>query len=212
MKNSRLIIVGGGSLGREIINWVADLFESGDLPKLSGFIDDTGDTLRPYEYGLQYLGRIDSYAPRDGDKLILCISDPLSKRKIVSELKNKGASFLTIIHPSAVIARSAKIGEGVVVCPNSFISADARVGNFVTVNGLSSVGHDVKIGDFTTLSAHVDLTGWVSVGEECFFGTSAKVLPKVIIGAGSRMGAGTVIVRNVKERTVMYSLPSKRLK
>lgn len=212
MKNPRLIIVGAGSLGREVINWAADLFESGDLPELSGFIDDTGNTLRAYEYGLSYFGSIDSFAPRDGDKLIICISDPLSKQKIVSQLKDKGASFLTIIHPSAVIARSAKIGEGVVVCPNSFISADASIGNFVTVNGLSSIGHDVKIGDFTTLSAHVDLTGWVSVGEECFFGTGAKVLPKVIIGARSRVGAGTVIVRNVKERSVMYSPPSKRLK
>ena len=212
MRNARLVLVGAGALAREIINWMADISSQQGWPKVEGFLDQSEGALSSYDYGLKYLGQIETYVPREEDRLILCIGEPLNKRNVVEGLKKRGGVFLTIVHPTAVIARSAELGEGVVVCPNSLISADSKLGNFVTVNVLSSVGHDVKVGDFTTLSAHVDLTGWVLVEEECFFGAGAKVLPRVKIGAKSRVGAGTVIMRNLKTQTTMYCPPSKRLK
>jgi sugar O-acyltransferase (sialic acid O-acetyltransferase NeuD family) len=211
MKNIRLIMVGAGALGREIINWVTDITKSGNLPKVSGFLDIRYDALSSYSYDLEYLGKIEEYNPTDNDRFILGIGDPSKKRRIIELLKSKNGKFITVIHPTAVIADSAFIGEGVVICPHSFISADAKIGDFVTVNGLSSIGHDVILGNFSTLSAHVDLTGWVRIGEECFFGTGAKVMPKVTIGQKSKVGAGTLIMRDVKPGSVMYTLPAKKL-
>lgn len=211
MKNVRLIMVGAGALGREIINWVTDISKYGNLPKVSGFLDISYDALSSYSYDLEYLGKIEEYIPTDYDRFILGIGEPSQKRRIIELLKSKHGKFITVIHPTAVIAGSAHIGEGVVVCPHSFISADAIIGDFVTINGLSSIGHDVILGNFSTLSAHVDLTGWVRVGEECFFGTGAKVMPKVTIGQKSKVGAGTLIMRDVKPDSVMYTLPAKKL-
>jgi UDP-3-O-[3-hydroxymyristoyl] glucosamine N-acyltransferase len=85
------------------------------------------------------------------------------------------------------------------------------VGTLVAINTLSSVGHDVRIGDYTTLSAHVDLTGHVQTGQACFFGSGARVLPKVRIGDGARIGAGATVVRNVPAGAVMYVPPARRL-
>jgi sugar O-acyltransferase (sialic acid O-acetyltransferase NeuD family) len=116
-----------------------------------------------------------------------------------------------LIHPSAVVARTAILGEGVVVCPHAFVSADAVVGDLCAINGSSSIGHDVKLGSFATLSAHVDLTGWVNVDECVFFGSGARVLPKVQIGRGARIGAGAIVMRSVPADAVVYAPPSKRL-
>jgi len=203
--SNRLILVGSGSFGRELINWAYDTC----MP-FSSYIGSPG-TLEGYSYDLQHLGEIDDYCPSDGDSLVIAIGDPLIKKSIATKLKSKGAKFKSLIHPSAVIAKSAVLGEGCVICPQAVISADSKISDFVAVNALSSVGHDAVVGCYSTLSAHVDLTGFVAVGECVFFGTGAKVLPKVEIGSNAKIGAGSLVMRNVSEGSVMYALPAKKL-
>jgi len=209
--NKRLILVGCGDFGRELINWADDVASSGMGQSFFGFLDNNPAALDKYSYKLAYLGSIDDFIPSDEYSLVIGIANPETKRIVVDKLKTKGAVFAKLIHPSAVVARTATLGEGVVICPHALISADATLGNFVAVNGLSSIGHDARVGDFSTLSSHVDITGFVQVGENVFFGTGAKVLPKVKIGNRARIGAGTTIMRSVSEGDVMYALPAKRL-
>ncbi len=206
-----MILVGGGDFGRELINWAYDVCSAGTGQEFDGFLDDNPNALDNYSYGLPYLGTIDSYSITTNCRFVIGITNPIIKKKVVHQLKGRGAIFANLIHPSCVIARTAKLGEGVVVCPNALVSCDAQIGNFVSINGLSSIGHDAIVGDFSTLSAHVDLTGFVDVGECVFFGTGAKVLPKVRIGSGARIGAGATVIRSVLADSVMYTAPAKRL-
>lgn len=209
--NRRLILVGGGGFGRELINWSLDIAKAGLGPAITAFIDDNPSVLDGFNYDLKYLGLIDQYLPQPGDLFVISIGDPAIKQKIYQKLADKGAVFAQLVHPSAVIARSAKLGEGVVVCPLALVSADTVIGKMVAINGSSSVGHDVVLGDFCTLSAHVDLMGSVQVGESVFFGSGARVLPKVTVKARARIGAGAVIMRTVGEDSVMYAQPAKKL-
>lgn len=207
----RLILVGCGAFARELINWVEDLVDIGKSERISGFLDDSAEALAGFSYNIPYLGTIQAYMPHVEDRLLMAVGDPKAKKELYKDLKAKGAMFAQLIHPSAVLARTAKLGEGVVICPQAFVSADATVGDLCAINGNASVGHDVKLGNFSTLSSHVDLTGWVSVDECVFFGSGARVLPKVNIGAGARIGAGAVVMRAVAPETVMYADPAKRL-
>jgi sugar O-acyltransferase (sialic acid O-acetyltransferase NeuD family) len=207
----RLILVGGGAFARELVNWVDDLVDLNKSIKVSGFLDDSPKAFDGFSYSLPYLGEIRAYVPQAGDQLLMAIGDPQAKKSWYSELKAKGASFASLIHSSAVIARTARFGEGVIVCPQAFVSADAILGDLCVINGNSSIGHDVQLGSFATLSAHVDLTGWVQVGECVFFGSGARVLPKVKIGPGCRVGAGAVVMRSIPANTVIYAPPAKRL-
>ncbi|WP_431259092.1 acetyltransferase [Roseateles chitinivorans] len=211
MNATSLTLVGCGAYARELINWIADATTAGRLPPLTAFLDATPDSLSGFPYTLAYRGRVEDYAPEPGELLVMAIANPDAKRRVAAELKAKGAQFATVIHPSAVIAGSARLGEGVTVCPFALISADAAVGDFVAINAMSSVGHDVQLGAYSTLSAHVDLTGRVAVGEEAFFGTGAKVLPGVKIGERAKVGAGALIMRSVKADAVMYAPPAKQL-
>jgi sugar O-acyltransferase (sialic acid O-acetyltransferase NeuD family) len=211
--NKRLILVGGGAFARELICWIEDAVDLGVGRKVTGFLDEDPKALEKlaYPYEPKWISTIDDYIPKKGDELIIAIGDPVGKFKVVSKLKGKGAKFTKFIHPSAVIAKSAILGEGVVICPQALVSSDVQVGDFVMVNCLSSMGHDVVVGNYSTLSGHVDLTGYVQVGEGVFFGTGAKVIPKVKIGAGAKIGAGTTIIKSVTENSVMYASPTKRL-
>jgi sugar O-acyltransferase (sialic acid O-acetyltransferase NeuD family) len=207
----RCILVGAGAFGRELINWSNDAHIHGIFPPLAGFISDIPNVLDGFDYKLNYLGLISSYQPTPQDLFLLGISDPKDKEILVISLKNRGAKFITLIHPTAVVARTARLGEGVILCPFSVVSADATIGNFVTINCFSGAGHDVILGDYTTLSASVDLTGGVKCGHSVFFGTGAKVLPHVSIGNSAKIGAGALIVRSVTEGSTMFAAPARKL-
>jgi sugar O-acyltransferase (sialic acid O-acetyltransferase NeuD family) len=209
MASERLVIVGGGGFGRELICWAADCAEAGRSPPLAGIIDDGADPLVGYDYSTPRMAGIEDYRPADGDLLVIAIGDPSTKRQVAEKLRARGARFATLIHPSAIVARSARLGEGVVICPQAMVSADASVGQLVIVNALSSVGHDVRIGDYSTLSAHVDLTGFVSLETGVMVGSGAKVLPKVKVGEGATIGAGATVYRNVPAGATVYTAPAK---
>jgi len=210
MKSARVILVGGGAFGRELISWA----EHGALEgggQITAFLDDSATALDGFGYALEHLGSVDDFQPHEGDRLVMAIGDPAHKRRIAELLKSRGAHFARLVHPSAVLARTAQLGEGVVLCPQAVVSANACIGDLVSINSFSGVGHDVVLGAYSTLSAHVDLTGWVTVGEGCFFASGARVAPKVSIGAGARIGAGATILRKVAEGAVMYTAPARRL-
>jgi sugar O-acyltransferase (sialic acid O-acetyltransferase NeuD family) len=206
----RLILVGGGAFARELINWVDHLEGDESEWLISGYLGLDPNSLKEFDYQIPYLGEVDGFAPKFGDSYLMAIGDPSNKKKAYESLKKKGAHFTQMIHPSAVVAGSAKLGEGVVVCPQAFVSADSVVGPMVAINGCSSIGHDAEIGAFATLSSHVDITGWVKVDERVFFGSGARVLPKVKIGAGSIIGAGAIVMRSVPDNAVMYANPAKK--
>ena len=211
MTTAFITLVGAGAFARELINWNADAASATGAPEVTGFLDVNDQALAGFSYRLQYRGTVEAYEPAEGESLLVAMSDPLAKQRVVETLRKRGARFADLVHPTSVIARSARLGEGVVTCPMALVSADARIGDFAAINVMSSVGHDVVLGAFSTLSAHVDLTGRVQVGECCFFGTGAKVLPGVQIGERAKIGAGALIMRRVQPDTVMYAAPAKKL-
>lgn len=193
-----LVLVGGGALAREILDWFRASHD------FAGYVDDGDDPLAGY--GVEHLGGLDAAAGRS--ELVMAIAAPAAKTAIAARLDGR---YRTLIHPTAVISATARLGEGTVAAPFSMVSADARVGALVLVNAYSSVGHDVTLGDRSTLSCHVDLTGRVKVGEACFFGSGARVVPGVSIGDGATIGAGAVVMRRTAPGATLYAAPAKRL-
>ena len=212
MEKGRTIIVGAGGFGRELVNWAGDCHKAGLLPPIAGFLDDNPRAMEGFSYGVGVLEATSSFVPLPGDQLLMGIGDPGIKRRVADMLIDRGGHFASMVHPTAVIAGSAKIREGSIFCPLSLVSADAVVGRFCNINVLSSIGHDARIGDYSTLSAHVDLTGSVFVGESVMIGTGAKVLPRVKIGAGAIIGAGSIVYRTVPAGRTVYAPPAKTLR
>lgn len=205
----RTIVVGGGGFGRELMCWVEDCAAAGRLPALAGFIDDKPDELPGYA---PRLGGVYDYQPREGDLLALAIAKPSVKRRVAGMLKDRGARFAQVIHPSTTVVRTAVMGEGLVMCPQTMLMPDCRVGDFVTILNFSGVGHDSVVGDFTTFSSLCDVTGNVTVGADVFVGAGARLLPGIKVGDGALIGAGATVVRSVKPGNTVYVAPPKTLK
>jgi len=211
MNEGRVILVGAGGFGREVLAWARDAHRGGSFPLITGFLDDNPNALSGFSYELDYLGSISDFRAKTEDLFVVGVGSPDSKKKISIYFKDHLKNFLTLIHPSAVVAPTATIGRGVIVCPFALISTDTIISDFVTLNAMSSIGHDSRVGRYSTLSGHVDVTGQVEVGEGVFFGTGAKVVPRIKVGNNAKIGAGCTVMRSVQAESTYYTTPAKRL-
>lgn len=211
MNQKKIIIAGAGGLGREVHTWIKDWIEHNPGYVIGGFIDDGEGALNSFDHYADILCTIDEYHPSIDEFVICAIGKPADKKYVVNKLLDKGVQFFSLIHPAAVIGGNVKIGRGVLICPNAVLSVDLVVGDFVTVNSSCTIGHDAIVGDFSTLSCHCDVTGGAVLEDEVFMGSRSSVLPRVRVGKGAVVGAGSVVLRAVKPGDVVFGVPAKRI-
>ena len=208
---TRIIIVGAGGFGREILSWSKDAFKLKKDFEIVGFLDADSQALRGYECNLPVLGDPSEYQPGCDDRFVCALGQPKVKLKVCKDLKVKGGQFLTMVHPSAVVGDRCILGEGCVLCPGAVVTTDVTLGDFVTINAQATVGHDAVVGDGSTLSGHADVTGFAQLGEGVFLGSHACVLPKAKVGSFAIVGAGTVVLCNVKPNSTVFGVPAKKV-
>ena len=63
LMSKRLILVGCGDFGRELINWADDIAAAGMGQSFFGFLDNNPSALENYSYKLAYLGAVDDFLP-----------------------------------------------------------------------------------------------------------------------------------------------------
>jgi sugar O-acyltransferase (sialic acid O-acetyltransferase NeuD family) len=210
MKN--LLIIGAGGFGREVYSWAYDMPEYNVEWQIAGFIDDDLSALKGYNYPVGVVSTLQDYIVQPNDIFVCAIGKPQTKQTCIDIIKEKGANhFANIIHPTAVVAKNVKLGEGVILCPMVVINADAILGNFATINNHSNVGHNSVIGDWTQVSGYCDITGGVTIGQHVFFGSSAAVLPGVKIGDNVIIGAGSIVVKNIEANSTVFGNPAKKI-
>ena len=98
-----------------------------------------------------------------------------------------------MIHPAAIVAKSARIGAGSVLCAGSVVNPGVEMGRAVIVNTCASVDHECVSVDGVHLSPGCHLAGKVSIGRGTALGTGSVARDGVRIGARSVIGAGSVI-------------------
>ncbi|MCH8475670.1 MAG: acetyltransferase [Opitutales bacterium] len=204
-----LYILGAGGFGRELYYWLQQHPDSGRAWKVEGFLDDDAGALEGYDFPAKIVSGIKDFQPAPEDLVICALGNPSLKRKLISQLKSRGAGFMGFVHPSVVMGEKVELGEGVILCPGVILTSCLRLGDHVMFNCHSSAGHDVEVGSFSTLSGHCDLTGFCRVGEEVLLGSGARLLPGVQVGDRAVVGAGAVVLRNVKAGTTVFGNPAK---
>jgi sugar O-acyltransferase (sialic acid O-acetyltransferase NeuD family) len=208
---SLLYIIGAGGFGREALAWANAIPASARNWKIAGFLDANPGALDHYACGAEILGDPESYEPQSGDCFICAIGNPTVRLKVTAGLEARGAEFISIIHPKALVGPRVVIGPGTIICPGAILSCDIRVGRHVIINLNSSIGHDAIIEDGCTLSCQVDVTGGAILERGVFAGSHAAILPGIRVGAGAVIGAGSVVVRNVDSGTTVIGVPARKL-
>ena len=97
--------------------------------------------------------------------------------QVVLSLAPQPIRFAPGVHPSAVIAADAKLGDRVSIQPYAVIEAGAVIGDDTVVGANSYVGHETKIGRACLIYQQVTLRERVRVGD------------RVVIHSGAIIGA-----------------------
>ena len=204
----RILVVGAGGFGREVAQWARDAWPQ-STGLVAGFLSSDADALEGLDCRLSVVGSPDDYRPTPGDRLLLAIGIPYVRRTVAESLLAKGAEFLTLIHPTAIVTPSAAVGLGSILCPYAIASDSCRVGRFVLMNYHSSLGHDATAGDFSVLSPYATLGGHAHVEDDVFLGLHSSVGPGKTVGARSKVSANSCVLATAPADSIIYGVPGR---
>jgi sugar O-acyltransferase (sialic acid O-acetyltransferase NeuD family) len=205
-----LIIAGAGGFGREALGLAKTLNKIEPRWNIKGFINDIPDALDGVKCSHSIIGTIKDWQPSDNEVFVIGISSPQGKEKVANILKSKGAKFVSLIHPAALVSEDAIIGTGCVITGRSVVGGGTQIGDFVHIAS-SMVGQDAVIGDFSTTTAFANLTN-AHLGKRVFVGSHAVILNKLKIGDDAFVCVGSIVYTNVKAGSKVFGNPARRIK
>ena len=202
---TRLVIIGAGGHGRVVAeaamacgSWGAIEFLDARWPALqsSGDWDVVGaDSM------------ISERAP--GASVIVAIGDCAARLRRVDELCAAGVNVANVIHPSAMLSSSARLGSGTVVLPGVVVNHSAIVGRAVILNSGAIVEHDCVLGDGVHVCPGVAMGGNVRVGARSWIGIGSAIKQGVAIGDDVVVGAGSVVVSDLPNNAIAFGVPAR---
>jgi sugar O-acyltransferase (sialic acid O-acetyltransferase NeuD family) len=216
-----LVLVGPGGFGRETAELVRainddQLAQAGEPPwDLLGFLDDDPSRHGTSVSGTRVLGGLDELGTLPDARVVVCTGHPgdfTSKKRIVERLALPPERYATLVHPSAVLPASCRIGEGTVVLAGVVATTEVEIGAHVGAMPQTVLTHDDRLGDFVTVGAGVRLAGTVQVHEGAYLGSGCLIRENCEIGPWALIGMGAVVTRDIPGGEVWAGVPARFLR
>ena len=207
-----IFIIGAGGVGKEVAFLIEEINKKNLIWNIVGFIDDNNEIKNSYINGYKVLGNIE-YLKRNFNKanVIIAIADYRIKKNISEQLKND-FEFATLIHPDVNIHHTVKIGGGSIIYPGVIITTNICIGNHVIISPKCGIGHDAIINDYTSLLWNVNISGHNKIGTGCLIGSGATIIQNKVVGDFSIIGAGSVVIKDIKDCTINVGVPTREVK
>jgi len=204
---NKIIIYGAGGHGKVVGDALLARKELGFV----GFVDDNPGLQGTRVLGLPIFGDgcwLQQEAKRMRVAVALGVGDNFARQRLLEKCLVWGTELVTLVHPTASVSGSARLGPGTVVMAQAAINPDARTGRGVIVNTGAIIEHDVVIGDYAHVAPNAAMGGASALGDYSFLGLNAAVRERVIIGSQSIIGAGAVVVRDIPDHVLAFGVPA----
>lgn len=204
----RLLIIGSGDLGQLIAyHAIQDSHYN-----VVGFIDDY-EKVGVKKMDLPVLGginNIDSLFKNDKfDYLMLGIGyKHMNARKRIFEEYKQRIPFGKIIHSSAYVDSSSKVGNGTFILPGCTIDKHVFVADNVLLNTAVVVAHDSIINAHCFIAPAVNIAGKVQIKDSCIIGIGSTIIDNINIEEGIQVGGGAVVIDNLITKGLYVGVPA----
>jgi len=210
VKLKEVYIIGAGTYG-EVMHDLCELLHY----KVIGYYDDNEQKLGCVINGVRVLGKLSDLSEKIiEDKLfIVAIGNNVLRHSIMSDLKEKGALFPSIIHPTAFISETAKLGVGCYVQANAVIWAYTEIGDYTIISPNAVIAHHTIIGQACLISTLSGIGASIHLEDRVFVGMGSTIVTGVKrVCADTYFGAGTVLLKSVEVPGVYVGAPARRIK
>lgn len=208
------MIVGAGGHGRV----VAEAVELGGAHLVVGFVDRDPGLHGRAVGGLRVLGGDELLGELVADGVtgfvigVGSVGDASVRAHLYEHGLTVGLTPVTVVHPTAAVSPSARLGSGTVVLAGAIVNAGAAVGDNVIINSQVVVEHDCVIGDHVHVATGAQLASGVRVGAGAHIGAGATVIQGCCVGAAGVVGAGAVVIRDVADATTVVGCPARPIR
>jgi UDP-N-acetylbacillosamine N-acetyltransferase len=212
MAKRPLLIWGAGGHARVIHDIVLLL----EIYEPVGFIDDVDPARWGHEFlGCPILGGAAAVAEvrrRGVQHAFVAIGDNQGRVATCERMVDAGFELPALIHPGAIVARTATVAAGTVVAAGAVIGPDCRIGPNCLINTSSSVDHESRLEEGVHVSPGAHLAGRTHIGRLTWIGIGASVVDRVTIGTECTIGAGSVVLEDIPPRSVAVGVPARVVK
>jgi sugar O-acyltransferase (sialic acid O-acetyltransferase NeuD family) len=126
------------------------------------------------------------------------------------QAKACGYSLVNYVSSRCSFLTREPIGDNCFILEDNTIQPFVLIGDDVTLWSGNHIGHDASIGDHTFISSHVVVSGHVQVGRRCFLGVNATLRNSIQLGDDTLVGAGAVVMKSTKPKSVYLGSRSER--
>ncbi|GIN73220.1 putative acetyltransferase EpsM [Bacillus sp. J14TS2] len=202
----KIVMIGQGGHSKVIY----DLVASQPDHEIIASLDDKNQVLER-KHG-QYIGPIFAFKRMlemyPEAQFLIAIGNNKVRQLITNRLQLPKNKYVTLIHSTATVSSTARIGYGSVIMAHAVVQADARVGNHTIINTNAVIEHDSQVGDYVHISPSSTLTGNVTVGEGAQVGAGATIIPAIKIGEWSVIGAGATVIHAIPSFSKAVGVPA----
>ena len=205
----KIVIIGGRGNGTVVASTIEDCSDH----EVVGFLNHGNDTEIE---GYPVLGPPENWIDMDLDVYFIftlsSVKVTSERYKLLKQLHIPEHRFASIIHPSAVVSKQAKIGKGVVMMPLVLVGPGVRIGNHSMLLGQSFIGHDTVLDEMVFVANNATIGGDIKIQRGAHIGSNSSILEHIIIQEYAVVGLGAVVVKDVSAYDVVVGNPAKTIR
>ena len=182
-----IAIIGAGGHSKVIIDLI-NLLEEYNI--IGIYDDEKTDNF----CNLKILGKINDI-DTSIENFVIAIGNNKIRNNIF--LKFPNLFYPILKHPSSILSKNIKIGEGTIIMAGVIIQTDVIIGKQCIFNTGCSIDHECIIKDFSSICPKTVLCGNVFVGSLTMVGSGSVIIQNKKVGNNCIIGAGSVIFKDV---------------
>lgn len=195
-----LLIIGGSSTALEIRECAELTPERYD--EILNVVGDNEDCQCSFIHDFELEDKLKSIS---NCRYIIGFTSIKLKEKYEALFASQNIKPINIIHPTAIISPSARIGRGNYVGAYAIISSNAIIGDNNLINLQVTLGHDSITGNNCAINPAARISGHVKIGNNCLIGANSFIFQGLTICHDSQIDAMVYIREDVKEPSTIFS-------